>query len=621
LIQKKLLLFRIITLLVPFILIAMIEGGLRLIDYPGANPLFINVKIKGIEPEYQMINPRIAERYFPRQGVVPKPVHEYILREKPENGYRIFVLGGSTAASWPYPYNALFSRILRQRLADTFPDREIEVINTGIAAINSYTLLDFMDEILALQPDAILIYAGHNEYYGALGAASSISFGKVRWVVNLYLSLLNFKITLLLREVIMSIQESLNKGPVKAVTTHTILMDQVIGDTNILYGSPAYERGKPQFENNLRDILRKAGKAGVPVLISELVSNIRDHEPFVSKVAADLPPADTVYQQARQLEAKGNITAAREAYYRAKDLDTLRFRAPEDFNHVIHQVADEYAVPVVPMRAYFEAASPNGIIGNNLMVDHLHPNIEGNFILSKAFLDTMMQSGLIEEEWPQDTIKSESYYRQNWNITSLTHALGKIKIINLKDHWPFKPELKPSGAVKKYEPQTRAESLAKKVFFREMTLKSAHREMATYYKSQGEPALAAKEYAAITAYDPIVLNAYHAAADSYMQAKQFDKAELYLSRSLRLSDTGYANKWLGLIKIVTRNELTEGIPYLEKAQGYLPDDAELLHDLSKAYMLTGNIAKARETVTALEQINPDYKNLDKLKTQLGIDHD
>jgi hypothetical protein len=69
-----------------------------------------------------------------------------------------------------------------------------------MAAINSFALLDFIDEVLEQKPDAILIYAGHNEYYGALGAASTVSLGKSTSLVRLYLWLQRFKVFLLLRD-------------------------------------------------------------------------------------------------------------------------------------------------------------------------------------------------------------------------------------------------------------------------------------------------------------------------------------------------------------------------------------------------------------------------------------
>ena len=76
------------------------------------------------------------------------------LKEKPANGYRIFVLGGSTTAGFPYGNNLDFARILNRRLSDQFPEKKIEIINCAMTAVNTYTVLDLMDEILEQQPDA-----------------------------------------------------------------------------------------------------------------------------------------------------------------------------------------------------------------------------------------------------------------------------------------------------------------------------------------------------------------------------------------------------------------------------------------------------------------------------------
>ncbi|CAM5180859.1 hypothetical protein [Alishewanella longhuensis] len=56
------------------------------------------------------------------------------------------VQGGSTAAGYPYGMGAALAGMLEQRLRRTFPEQPIEVVNTALSAVNSYTLLDFADE-------------------------------------------------------------------------------------------------------------------------------------------------------------------------------------------------------------------------------------------------------------------------------------------------------------------------------------------------------------------------------------------------------------------------------------------------------------------------------------------
>ena len=185
--KKRLRLLRVLTFSFPVLFFIILEGGLRLFDYGQNLDLFVPVPDSQADAEYLMVNHDVAHRYFNQGSFTPFPAHELFLKEKPASGYRSFVMGGSTAAGWPYPNNMMFSRVLSRRLSDAFPDKKVEIINTGIAAVNSFTLLDFMSEIIDQEPDAILIYAGHNEFYGAFGAASTESLGQVHWIINSYI--------------------------------------------------------------------------------------------------------------------------------------------------------------------------------------------------------------------------------------------------------------------------------------------------------------------------------------------------------------------------------------------------------------------------------------------------
>jgi hypothetical protein len=113
---------------------------------------------------------------------------------KKPNAYRIFVLGESSAAGYPFSPLGSFSRYIRDRLKLLYPSSEIEVVNLSMTAINSYTLRDLFPGVLEQNPDLILIYTGHNEYYGALGVGSIESLGTSRTMINLLLYLKSIKL-------------------------------------------------------------------------------------------------------------------------------------------------------------------------------------------------------------------------------------------------------------------------------------------------------------------------------------------------------------------------------------------------------------------------------------------
>lgn len=608
--------FRLIALALPVIFFLLLEIVLRTFNYGGNLALFISAPKD--YSNYYMCNPAVGRRYFFMQKTIPDPPNDLLLKVKPENGYRIFVMGESTTAGYPYANNVMFPRILQRRLADVFPDKPIEVVNTAMTAINSYTLLDFMDEILDQKPDAIIIYAGHNEFYGALGAASSESLGKVQPFVKIYLKLQRFKTFLLIRHGIGKFKNWLDrlfsKGTVDDPSS--TLMERMVGEQTIPYGSRIYELGKRQFEHNLRDIIKKATNAGVKVMVSEVVSNIRDMKPFVSVAADTLPDAESVYRRAQQLEKEEKMQLARTEYYRAKDLDALRFRATEDFNDIIHRLASEFNAPVVPMKAYFEKASPHGLIGNNLMLEHLHPNIDGYFLMADAFFDAMQQHGFIATKWDANRIRPTEHYRKNWGFTELDAVYANLRIRILKGNWPFQSKSLPNRALIDYRPATKAESLAVNIWLDKSTnLERAHVALAEHFEKRRQFEKAFEEYRSLTFITPFNVSPYLRAAQMLIKLQDFGRALPYLQMSLKLEDTAYANKWVGTIYL-NDGRVKDALPFLEKAAKMTPDDPQLIYNLSGAYALDKQYNLAKSTLKKLYVLTPNFPDADDLKRQL-----
>jgi hypothetical protein len=133
------LVFKLITLIIPVFILIVFEGVLRVTGYGDNLSLFIKNPTQGYE-KYMMVNPEVGKKYF-QKFENTAPANDIFLIEKPENTFRIFVMGSSTVFGFPYERNLMFSRILHQQLEDAYPDKKIEVVNTAITAINSFTLL------------------------------------------------------------------------------------------------------------------------------------------------------------------------------------------------------------------------------------------------------------------------------------------------------------------------------------------------------------------------------------------------------------------------------------------------------------------------------------------------
>lgn len=601
----KSILFPLLLVLFPFFLLGTLELALRVVHYGDSYDLFVDFKAYG--KEYKRCNPEYGKKYF-YHFKYTSPPNDIFLKEKPANGFRIFVMGSSSVWGFPYGSGEMFTRILHQRLQDSYPDIQVEVINTAITAVNSFTLLDRIDEILEEKPDAVLIYAGHNEFYGALGVGSKEGLGQIRWVKRLHLFLLDFKSYQLLRNLLMGIPQSLGgKNPEKESPTAT-LMERIVANKTIEYKSKTYNRAHSHYYKNLDAILRKAHRKNVPVVISELISNAKDLRPFCSVNSTAYPAANVVFDEAAALEKKGEYEKARVLYDQARDLDCLRFRASGDINRIIRQLSQKYSICLVPMKAIFEAKSPNGIIGNNLVTEHVHPNIDGYFLMADAFYTALVDNVFPARPDPLN-YKPSLYYRQNWGITEIDTLYADLILRQLKGGWPFKPDTIINTFIYEYKPLTIADSLAyQAVRFDDISLEMAHKKIAQYYIAHNEPEKACKEYQSILRINPYNIKEYITAGDLSLTVKNYDKALEQFRGSLRLMKESYALGRIGEIYIL-KGDFNKGISYLEEVRKADPEllQASSLELLKKAYLATFDTIKAEKIQAELNTLNGKEK--------------
>ena len=198
----------------------------------------------------------------------------------------------------------------------------------------------------------------------------------------------------------------------------------------------------------------------------------------------------------------------------------------------------------------------------------------------------------------------------------MDRALTKIRILGLKDHWPFVPESETKNSTAGYKPQSRSEELAKDIFLNKTTYKQAQNELAQQFIYKKEFTLAIRSFQALTKAQPFDFSNANNAATKLIGAGQFQAAIPFLQQSLKIEDSFFANKWLGQTLIST-NRVDEGISYLEKAKQQDATDTQLLSNLARTYLLLkGNKELARLNLDELEAIKPDHPDLLVLRPQL-----
>ncbi len=136
------------------------------------------------------------------------------------------------------------------------------------------------------------------------------------------------------------------------------------------------------------------------------------------------------------LTAKTDYVTAKQDFDKAKELDELRFRAPEQINTIIKKLAGEYpVVHLVDTKALFEQYSPHGIIGSETILEHVHPNLFGYAIMSEAFYQAFQQQHLITDS--AQKVMSFDELRKEMPITRMDSLSGQYQVMMLKTGWPF----------------------------------------------------------------------------------------------------------------------------------------------------------------------------------------
>lgn len=437
-------------MLLPLALVLVAEGVLRLVGVGYATDFLVHPpRVEGVaaRPGVEWVsNRRFGWRFFPRQlARAPIPL---ALGKDEEDGEddgvsRIVVLGGSAAQGVPESAFGL-ARQLEAMLELRHPGQRFEVINAAMTAINSHVVLPIARDLARYDPDLFVVYMGNNEVVGPFGAGSVLGrfsprLGWIRTTLALRASRLGQ-----LGSELASALVSLGDG--ESPRTDRWRGMAMFLDQRLMADDPRLDAVVDHFERNLRDIVMTARGAGAAVVVSTVASNLRDQPPFAeppttSETGDDEPTAlaeavllalgesragdqvlaELAIQVRRALErrpdsprlhfalgrlelAAGRRDAAAEHLVRARDLDTLRFRADGRINQAIRRLAEAEGVALVDAETLFRDGGPGiePLAGTRYFHEHVHFTFEGNHALAAALLPAIEAALGLAEASDQD---------------------------------------------------------------------------------------------------------------------------------------------------------------------------------------------------------------------------
>lgn len=410
---SRLLLLLFCWCVIPFLVLALLEGALRTAGYGRPTQLlFARDTPHGTA---HSVNLSFYKQFlYVEEDTLGYAPHDVPIPVKGEDAYRVIVLGSSAALGW-YFSDFAFSRYLEALLRAAYPEREIEVISLAWFGMNSHVMRMIAEQLPAMKPDAVVVYAGNNEMTGPFGLMSRLGARDLNEraldrAIRLHLALADLRLLQLLGD------NARNMG-FSAVGGMRWGLDAPVSSLD----DPRIARVYRHYEYNLLRICDYATSAGAPVVLSTLLRNERDWRPRNSLVRAGWTPeqetrrqekllkaegladpaearalidaavamdpqhALTQFLAARKMLARSDYHSARAAFRKAWEFDaTLDFATPQ-LNDVIRHVAGkrtESGVYLVDPAEDFGAFSPDGLVGNALLYDHIHLTREGNYRLA-----------------------------------------------------------------------------------------------------------------------------------------------------------------------------------------------------------------------------------------------
>jgi lysophospholipase L1-like esterase len=352
-----------------------------------------------------------------RQFLYPGFRTAEIAARRPEGALRLVALGGSTTFGLYVGEEAAFPGRLEARLRAGLGERELEVINLGCPGWATDRILNALDAVLALEPDLLVVYTGHNEMLeGWVGSVPGLTLANRLRAALLRTSSLLAWFDYLLSASLRRAEQEMSFEEVAAVRVGNIptFDPRAVPEADLEPPDAAFVRYTVErYAANVARMIEHVREAGVPLLFVLPVANLLDppsislHAPgfeaseeFQAAMdtardalgqgrldaglralerASELSPrhAMTHYRYATALQSAGRPREARAEYQRALDLDIRTHRITSAHEAAVIEVWQALDADWVDLRPLFHEDLDRER-ARRLFIDHLHPTAFGH---------------------------------------------------------------------------------------------------------------------------------------------------------------------------------------------------------------------------------------------------
>ncbi len=463
----KIILSRAALILFGLLLFGAIELTLRLAWDP-TDSLEEQLLLSSIDPFTKQ-----GDHYVTRDSFREAMRVSHFTVEKPTDTFRIFCLGGSATFGYPYRAENSWPAVMQRALENTAPDRKFEVINLGGTSYGTSRVLGLLRGIIKYEPDLVVVYSGNNEFVEDSYRTQMKSRDPgTRSLDKLYIS----------RALRKLIPTSSTVGrpeiiPVESGGSSQFFFSPTV-DGAVYQPSPEDENGVLQrYRRNLESMVQLLEKAGVPLILATVATNLADWSPeeydnrtippkvkthwaqLVEKAnslerdgrnsealgayreALDLYAGNamTHYKVGRLLSGTGNLDSALKHFTAALDLDPAPVRAKSTMNAIIRNLSTKSKLPLADIEKMTLSNILDRLPENMMFVDNVHPTPKGNVIIARIMTGTLIDAG------PLPFVKNlatDSFWQNEFNRSEQSHDMDATVAFTWGQIYLRKGELK-----------------------------------------------------------------------------------------------------------------------------------------------------------------------------------
>lgn len=373
---------------------------------------------EGHNPQVVFNKQALKSRFYSFE-TEPHSFSESFYTHNDEDVRRVFIIGDASISGWPYSENQSLSTKIESILINFDLVGEVELIPVSFAGLNSSYAVELVEEIQNYEPDLIILFLGHNEFY----THGDLIFRVGRFTPNLFDVFNEFLVYTGFKK---KIRYDNNLDDFESI------LPGLFAEQAITRNDPNYEATIESFKNNLTQIVNTLEKENVKYILPVSTDNLLI-PPLGIIQHTNKSKADIIFSNARMaIYRDGDIEKAKELFTKTKELDAVKLRIPDDIKTVYEQIDLQKSSCLVRIDSVFEANCENNIPSSKLFLDYIHPNNNGLNLIASSIAKRIIKN--LDKEIEVATFDSiSSFANRKLIITHKDSLISRVRIQNVTE--------------------------------------------------------------------------------------------------------------------------------------------------------------------------------------------